>query len=374
MRTTTSVKRMKKPVAKQSRTRRSSGGTTAQFDEIAALIESARREAGRAVNVHLIDLYWNIGQLISQRIERDGWGKGTVEELARHLARTQPGSRGFSPQNLWRMRQFFEAYRAELDLSTLVRELPWSANLHILSGAKSAGARDFYLRTAIGKGWSVREVARQIEASAFERAVLMRPRLSTTLRETYPSAAQEFKDAYLIEFANLGPGHSEADLHGALLRNLGRFITELGRDFCFVGSEYPVQVGNQDFAIDLVFFHRSLCCLVAFELKVGKFKPADLGQLSFYVEALDRDVRKTHERPSIGVLLCATKDNEVVEYALARTTSPTLVAEYQTVLPPKALLQEKLHELYSLLAPAPDEPGTRARRRTPAKKSRRSTR
>src|SRR5262249_1172908 len=122
------------------------------------------------------------------------------------------------------------------------------------------------------------------------------------------------------------------------------------RDFCFVGSEYPVQVGHRDFAIDLVFFHRGLSCLVAFELKVGNFEPEHLGKLSFYVEALDRDVKKPHERPSIGVLLCATKDDEVVEYALARTTSPTLVAEYQTMLPPKAVLRQKLHELYAQLA------------------------
>jgi hypothetical protein len=161
-----------------------------------------------------------------------------------------------------------------------------------------------------------------------------------------------------------GGSHSEADLHGALLHNLGRFITELGRDFCFVGSEYPVQVGNQDFAIDLVFFHRGLTCLVAFELKVRRFEPEDLGKLSFYLEALDRDVKKPHERPSIGVLLCATKDNEVVEYALARTTSPTLVAEYQTVLPPKALLRQKLHELYAQLSQeeAVAEPKRKARR------------
>jgi hypothetical protein len=150
---------------------------------------------------------------------------------------------------------------------------------------------------------------------------------------THPTALEEFKNAYSLEFLSMQDGHSEADLHGALLRNLGRFITELGRDFCFVGSEYPVQVGKQDFAIDLVFFHRALQCLVAFELTVEKFKPANLGQLSFYVEALDRDVKKAHERPSIGVLLCATKDDEVVEYALARTASPTLVAEYQTMLP-----------------------------------------
>lgn len=171
------------------------------------------------------------------------------------------------------------------------------------------------------------------------------------VRQTHPTAIDEFKNAYNMEFLGLAAEHSEADLHDALLRNLGRFLTELGRDFCFVGSQYPVQVGSQDFAIDLVFFHRGIQCLVAFELKVDKFKPADLGQLSFYVEALDRDVKKLHERPSIGVLLCATKDDEVVEYALARTTAPTLVAEYQTFLPSKELLRAKLHELYAQLTP-----------------------
>jgi hypothetical protein len=193
-------------------------------------------------------------------------------------------------------------------------------------------------------------------------------KVSPAVRQIHPDAVNEFKNAYNVEFLGLSVDHSEADLHGALLRNLGRFLTELGRDFCFVGSEYPVQVGNQDFAIDLVFYHRALQCLVAFELKVDKFKPADLGQLSFYVEALDRDVKKPHERPSIGVLLCATKDDEVVEYALARTTSPTLVAEYQTFLPPKEFLRAKLRELYAQLAASPTEGSTHA---TPARRKRR---
>jgi len=166
----------------------------------------------------------------------------------------------------------------------------------------------------------------------------------------HPTAAEDFKEVYSLEFLDLPDGHAEADLHAGLIRNLGRFITELGRDFCFVGSQYAVQVGNQDFAIDLVFFHRGLACLVAFELKVREFRPEDLGKLSFYLEALDRDVKKPHERPSIGFLLCATKDNKVVEYALNRTLSPALVAEYQTVLPPRALLQRKLHDLYAQLA------------------------
>jgi predicted nuclease of restriction endonuclease-like (RecB) superfamily len=343
-----------------------------KFDEVVALIEAARWRAGRAVNVQLIDLYWKIGEVICQRIERDGWGRGTVEELSAHLSRTQRGTRGFSPQNLWRMRQFYETYRDAPDLSTLLRELPWSANLHILSGAKTPEAREFYLRMATGRHWNVRELARQIGASAFERSVLGRPKLSTSLREMHPQAASDFKDVYSLEFADLADGHSEADLHGALLRNLGRFITELGRDFCFVGSEYPVQVGNQDFAIDLVFFHRGLCCLVAFELKVREFRPEDLGKLSFYLEALDRDVRKPHERPSIGVLLCATKNNEVVEYALARTTSPALVAEYQTVLPAKAILRRKLHELYAQLGPMDEEPEGHPPGRVPTRNNRRS--
>ena len=146
--------------------------------------------------------------------------------------------------------------------------------------------------------------------------------------------------------------HSESDLHSGLLRNLGQFITELGRDFCFIGSEYPVQVGKRDFALDLLFFHRGLNCLVAIELKVDEFQPEHLGKLEFYLEALDRDVRKTHERPSIGMLLCATKDKEVVEYALSRSVSPALIAEYQALLPKKALLRAKLHELYQRLVPA----------------------
>jgi hypothetical protein len=157
-----------------------------------------------------------------------------------------------------------------------------------------------------------------------------------------------FRDAYLVEFLDLPEGHLEADLHASLLRELRRFLWELGRDFCFVGSEVALQVGGRDFALDLLFFHRGLGCLVAIELKIGPFEPEHLGKLSFYLEALDRDVKKPHEGPSIGVLLCASKDAEVVEYALSRTLSPALIAEYQTRLPDKQLPKAKLHEFYVL--------------------------
>lgn len=321
---------------------------SAAFAEIADLIGLVRQRALSAVNAALIDLYWQVGKVISARIAEDGWGKGTVDALATYIHRQYPGQRGFSPQNLWRMRQFYDTWRAEEKLSTLLRELPWSAHLHLLAKTKHPEEREFYLRTAIGQRWSVREVARQIDSALFERAVLNPPKLSTALRELHPGAESVFRDAYVVEFLDLPEGHHEADLHQALLANLRRFLCELGRDFCFIGSEVPLQVGGRDFALDLLFFHRELNCLVAIELKIGEFQPEHLGKLEFYLEALDRDLRKTHEGPSIGVLLCASKDSEVVEYALSRSLSPALVAEYQTQLPNRKLLQAKLHEFYAL--------------------------
>ena len=310
-----------------------------------------KEKAARAVNTELIELYWRIGDYLHRKIESDGWAKGTVALLAAYLTQREPCLRGFSPQNLWRMRQFFVAYRDFPKISPLLRELPWSSYLHILSRAKRPEEREFYLRLATQNRWPVREVARQIDSALFERAVLSPPKLSTALRELHPAAASHFKDAYLLEFLALPSEHSEADLHQSLLRNLGRFLTELGRDFCYIGSEYPVQVGGQDFALDLLFFHRGLNCLLAIELKVTAFQPEHLGKLNFYLEALDRDACKPHENPAIGLLLCASKDSEVVEYALSRTLSPALIAEYQTQLPDKKLLAAKLHEFYAQNAP-----------------------
>ncbi len=322
------------------------------FVEVVSLIHTARQRSAQAVNNTLIDLYWRIGQFLHNRIEADGWAQGTVMQLAAYIAQRESGARGFSAQNLWRMRQFFLAYPAQATLSTLLRALPWSSHLHILSRAKRPEEREFYLRLAVQQRWQVREVARQIDSGLFERAVLNPPKLSTALRDMQPQAEHHFRDAYLLDFLALPDVHTEADLHRSLLQNLGRFLTELGRDFCYVGSEYPVQVGQQDFALDLLFFHRGLNCLVAIELKVTAFEPEHLGKLNFYLEALDRDVRKPHENPSIGLLLCASKDSEVVEYALSRTLSPALVAQYQTQLPDKQLLAAKLHEFYALNAPA----------------------
>jgi predicted nuclease of restriction endonuclease-like (RecB) superfamily len=265
-----------------------------------------------------------------------------------------PGLRGFSRQNLFRMRQVYEAYRSHPKVSPLVRQLPWTHNLIIVGQGRSPKEREFYLRAAVRERWGKRELERQFRSGLFERSLFAPPKVSAALTQLHPGASTVFKDAYFFEFLDLPSDHSEADLHRGLLANLRRFILEMGRDFCFVGSEYPLQVGGRDFALDLLFFHRGLNALVAIELKADRFEPEHLGKLQFYLEALDRDVKKPHERPSIGMLLCATKDDEVVEYALGRSMSPTLIAEYQTMLPSKALLRSKLHEIYqSLTSRAP---------------------
>lgn len=269
-----------------------------------------------------------------------------VAQLADHLAHSQPGLRGFTRSNLFRMRKFYETYDGDEIVAPLARQLSWSHNIIILNQAKRQEEREFYLRQAIREQWGKRELERQFKTALFERTVLSPTKVTAVLSQTHPEALSIFKDSYLLEFLGLPQGHAEADLHQGLLRHLKDFLIELGRDFCFVGSQFPLQVGGRDFALDLLFFHRGLNCLVAFELKIGRFEPEYLGKLGFYLEALDRDVKKPHEQATIGVLLCASKDDEVVEYALSRSLSPALIAEYQTQLPGIALLQAKLHELY----------------------------
>ncbi len=331
------------------------------FRDVVVLIEHARQRAFHAVNIDLIDLYWSIGELISRRIASDGWGKSTIISLASFIRRRDPNARGFSSQNLWRMRQFYETWRGEKKLSALLRELSWTNNLLILGKCKRTEERAFYLGLAVREKWPSRQLERQIDSALFERIALSPAKLSPSLRVLHPQAAELFKDSYLVEFLQLSGGHSESELHRGLLQYLKDFLIELGRDFCFVGSEYPIQVGGQDFSLDLLFFNRALNCLVAFDLKITRFEPEHLGKMEFYLESLDRDVRKPHEQPSIGVLLCATKDDEVVEYALSRSASPALIAEYRTRLPAKKLLQRKLHEFYQLALPATE--ATRAKRR-----------
>ena len=314
------------------------------FAELLGHIQQARQHVFALANTALVDLYWRIGQILTHKVAQSAWGKGVVTELARYIAEADPTLKGFSNKNLWRMKQFYETYQGDEKLAPLVRELPWTHNIVIFARCKSADERMFYLLETIANKLSKRDLERQIDAATFERSSLP-TKLSPAARVLHPGIGDAFKDRYVLEFLGLPETHSETDLQRALVGHMRALILELGKDFLFMSDQHRLQVGNQDFYIDLLFYHRGLSALVAFELKIGQFKPEHLGQLNFYLEALDRDVKKPFENPSIGVLLCRDKDEEVVEYALSRNLSPALVAQYQLQLPDKKLLQARLHEL-----------------------------
>ena len=326
--------------------------TNIEFDEIVAIIEQARQKAFRAVNRELIEMYWQIGQYISEKVKSNAWGKSIVTEFASFVQSKYVGIKGFSAQNIWRMKQFYETYAGNEKLSPLVRELPWTNNILIMVGAKTDEAREFYLNLCIKNNYSKRELERQLDSMLFERTMISNQvnQLQLTKHEELAS----LRDSYVLEFLNIPDSHSELDLQKAITANIKDFVLEFGKDLSFMGQEYRIQVGNTDFFVDLLFYNRELQCLVAIELKTEKFKPEHLGQLEFYLEALDRDIRKPNENPSIGLILCASKDETVVEYALSRTLSPALVAEYKLHLPDKTILENKLRELQLLLNENPD--------------------
>ena len=321
---------------------------TQNFNQILITIQTSKQKALQQVNTTLIELYWEVGKYISIKTISESWGKSVVEELAEYIKEKEPTIKGFTARNLWRMKQFYDTYKENEKLTPLVTEISWTNNLIILSSAKTDEEREFYLLLTSRERYSKRELERQIKSSIFERTMLANEKLSTVVRELPQETKDVFRDSYALEFLNLPTPHSEKDLQHALIGSLKQFILELGVGFAFIGEEYRLQVGNEDFYIDLLFYHRHLRCLVAFELKIGKFKPSHLGQLEFYLEALDRDVKSKDENPSIGILLCREKDDEVVKYALSRSLSPTVISDYETKLIPKKVLQQKLNELYEL--------------------------
>jgi predicted nuclease of restriction endonuclease-like (RecB) superfamily len=324
-----------------------------EFADVLRIIQAGRAKAFEAVNLALMETYWAVGQHLHQKVAEAAWGKGVVKELAQWLQTHAPDAKGFSSQNLWRMKQFYETFSADEKLSAVPRVLSWTHYCTLMGRCKSNEERLFYTLSTQRAGWSTRELDKQISTGAFERTMLADTKLSALPKVLPPEAASVFKDSYLLDFLNLPQPHSEAQLQTALLRNLRHFLMELGDGFAFVGEKVRLQVGSQDFELDLLFFHRDLQCLVAFELKTGHFEPGHMGQLAFYLEALDRDRKRPHENPSIGVLLCGSKDDEVVEYAMSRQLSPAMVAQYETQMIAKSVLQQKLHE-WQLMLRGPD--------------------
>ncbi len=319
-----------------------------QFQEIVNIVESARERAYRRVNEELILMYRDIGEYISKQSENAEYGDAFVQKVADFFAENYPDLKGFTRRGLYRMKQFYELYKDEEKVSTLLTQLSWSNHLKIMSSCKTMDERIFYMNMCVKEKYSARELARQIDSGYYERYMLSQKPLYPAVEESRKATGNVFLDNYVLDFLDVPDSVSEHDLQKSIIRNLKDFILEIGKDFTFIGEEYRVQVGKHDYYIDLLFYHRGLSCLAAFELKIGEFKPEYVGKMNLYLEALDREVKKENENPSVGVILCASKDDEVVEFALSRSLSPTMVSEYNLKLIDKKLLQKKLKEYIEL--------------------------
>ena len=314
------------------------------FNDIKKEILSSRVTVYRSLNRGLIKLYWEIGKKIVKEQELHGWGKSVVEKLSRDLQREFSGSRGYSTQNLWYMRQLYVGYRDYPKLQQLVGEIPWGQNLAILSRVKDIKEREFYIRGTIDCGWSRNVLMHQIEVNAFKQTKIKKlhnfPRaLPAHLEE---QADKALKDTYVLDFLNIAEPVLERQLESKLLDHLKDFITELGLGFCFIGNQYPVKVKGREYYIDLLFFHRHLHCLVALDLKIGKFKPEYAGKMNFYLNLLDEKIKLPDENSSIGIILCKDRDHFEVEYSLRGIHKPIGVSRYKIIKKLPKKLQKSL--------------------------------
>ena len=313
------------------------------------IVENAKERAYRKVNEELILMYQEVGKYISQKTKEASYGSGFVDNVAEFFSTNYPELRGFNRRGLYRMKQFYELYSDDEKVSTLLTQLSWSNHLTIMSGSKSKEEREFYITLAIKENLTHRELVRQMASGYFERYILSIENNLPAIQKVKQETHHLFMDSYVLEFLDAPKIGNERDFQKSILENLKNFILEIGKDFSFISNEYKVQVGNHDYYIDLLFYHRGLSCMVAFELKIGEFKPEYVGKMNLYLEALDREVKKQTENPSVGVILCASKDDEVVEFALSRTLSPTMVSEYRLKLIDKNLLQRKLKEYIDIV-------------------------
>jgi predicted nuclease of restriction endonuclease-like (RecB) superfamily len=324
------------------------------FHEIKGRIRDRQLQALRSVNRELVGLYWDIGELIHHKQEALGWGKSVVETLARDLQAEFPGRNGFSAQNLWFMRQFYSEYVDQPNLQSLIREISWTKNLIIFGRCKDGLEREFYLRATARYGWTTAVLKHQVDNKSYEKYLLNQTNFDATVPdELRAQAILAVKDSYTFDFLDLVDDHSERDLEQALVKNLRAFLSELGGAFAFVGNQYRLEVGGQEYFIDLLLFHRRLRCLVAIELKIGDFKPEHKGKMEFYLEALDCQERMEGENPPIGMIICRSKNKTVVEYALRTAVRPIGVATY-TIVP-------QLPDAYREELPSPEAIAERLR-------------
>jgi predicted nuclease of restriction endonuclease-like (RecB) superfamily len=314
----------------------------ALLKDVKERIRSAQYEALKVVNKALIGLYWDIGLMIVERQRGETWGKSVVERLATDLHREFPGIQGFSSQNLWYMRQFYLEYHAKPKLQPMVGEISWSKHLIIMARCKDDLQREFYIRMTRKFGWTKNVLLHQIENQSYEKTLLGQTNFDKALPEEIRAQAKlAVKDEYTFDFLELGEEHSERELERALIGKIEHFLREMGGMFAFLGSQYRLEVSDKEYFVDLLLFHRRLKCLVVVELKITEFQPEYAGKMQFYLAALDDLVRLPDENPSVGIILCKTKDRIIVEYALRHTDRPIGVAQYQMVKRlPKALKGE----------------------------------
>ena len=297
-------------------------------------IQTRQSQAILAVNRELITLYWESGQQIIERQENSGWGDHVLAQLERDLKREMPGLEGFSRRNLYRMRSLYLAYRHQGEIvPQLVAQTPWGHNTVLLEKVKDPILeREWYLEQTLNHGWSRNILIHQIETNLYARQV--KALKTDNFQQTLPSpqsdlVQQALKDPYVFQFLTLADNAKERELEQGLLTKIRDFMLELGSGFAFMGSQYPLQVSDQDFYLDLLFYHYRLRCLVVIDLKVGDFKPEDAGKMNFYLSALDAQLKHPDDRPSVGIILCRTKDTLIADYALRDLNKPIGVSTYR---------------------------------------------
>lgn len=303
---------------------------TALLGEIKQRIRSAQYEALKAVNKELIALYWDIGRMIVERQAGKSWGKSVIEQLAADLQAEFSGVTGYSSRNLWYARRFYLCYGTNEKLQPLVAEIAWTHNLIIIDKCKDDLEREFYIRMTRKFGWTKNVLAIKIETHTYENTLLSQTNFDQTVSEEIRNQAKlAVKDEYTFGFLDLAEEHSERELERALIDKVEIFLREMGGMFTFAGSQYRLEVDGEEYFIDLLLYHRALKCLVAVELKVGRFLPEYVGKMQFYLALLDDKARLEGENPSIGIILCKDKKKTVVEYALRESNKPIGVASYK---------------------------------------------
>lgn len=360
-----------------------------QFSYVDSIINRHRTSAIATLNMESLLTAWEVGQFISERLKSAQWGSKVVSDLADYLKRQNPKRRGFGRRNLYNMVKFYEIYSTDgfaeitqklrigefvhlptaqieadeivqLPIAQLEKQTPtpfpnvlaittFTNHVEIFNRCKSFEERIFYMLYAAHQCLKTEELRRCIVTQTYSSLLDKEKMMSPTLRQDYPNIDFILKDKAIVDFLNLPQKHNEHHLHKGLLEHMKEFILELGKDFLFVDSEYAVQVGGSTKRIDLLFYHRALQCLVAIEMKAVDFEPEFVGKMDMYLEALDRDVKRDNENPSIGIILCPSADRSMVEYTLSRSLSPTMVAEYRSKLIPQEVMQRSLADYCAFL-------------------------